>query len=273
MIRLRADPARLRRLIRQREIDSVFRYVPRDAFDEALELGAGDGFQSQFLAVYAKRVLSTDLDPDRLRREARARVTYEICDAENLPYESGRFDLIYTSNLLEHLPHPQRALSEMCRVLRDDGIAVHVVPNRIWKVLQFVLFVPSQLLSIAEILVSSERRKTIGEIEGPGNNPQRGHASFFARNVFPEVHGEAPTHVVEFVRMGASYWERLFSEEGFHIVGQVPGLPAHSPYRFGLESPRRLLEKIGLSSCNGYVLSKTGQPYRAAQYFGLGGCR
>ena len=43
MIRLRADSDRLRRTLRHREIEAVFRHVPDDMFEDALELGAGDG--------------------------------------------------------------------------------------------------------------------------------------------------------------------------------------------------------------------------------------
>ena len=121
-MRLRADPSRLRRSIRRREVETVFRSVPDDAFDEVLELGAGDGAQSRLLADHARGVLSTDLNPDRLNQEPHPRITYDICDAEELPYETGRFDLIYSSNLLEHLTKPERALSQMHRVLRDDGV-------------------------------------------------------------------------------------------------------------------------------------------------------
>ncbi len=57
MIRLRADSARLRRSIRQREIEAVFRHVADDAFEEALELGGGDGAQSRLLARYTGEAL------------------------------------------------------------------------------------------------------------------------------------------------------------------------------------------------------------------------
>ena len=103
---LRVDSAKLRRSLRRREIEAVFRAMPQDTFGEALELGAGDGFQAPLLARYAKKVLCTDLNDERLQRVNDPRVAYDICDAEALPYEAGRFDLVYSSNLLEHLPNP-----------------------------------------------------------------------------------------------------------------------------------------------------------------------
>ena len=259
MIRLRADSDRLRRTLRRREIEAVFRHVPDDTFEDALELGAGDGAQSQYIARCARKVLCTDLNADRLERTYHPRLTYDICDAEDLPYETGRFDLVYSSNLLEHLPDPQKALSEIRRVLRADGVMIHVVPNRFWKLLHVGLFYPRQAVFVLETALSRGQVRTDGEEPVRGNNLKGERPSFLRRNLVPAVHGEYSGHVQEFVRMGASYWTNSFAEAGFEPVGKVNGLPAHSPYRFGLEIPRKVCEGIGLSSCNGYVLAKTGQ--------------
>ena len=267
MIRLRADSARLRRSMRQREAEAVFGTVPDETFDEALEVGAGDGFQSQYLARCAGKVVCTDLNPDRLIHEPHLKITYEVCDVEALPFETGRFNLIYSSNLLEHLPEPERALLEMHRVLRDDGVTVHVVPNRFWKVLHLALFYPSRVVATAEVLLSRERRRTLGKANSFSNNPKRRQPSFVERNVWPPVHGESVNHWAEFVRMGASHWKRLFSEAGFQLIGYIDGLPAHSAYRFGMDAPRKALERMGFSTSNGYVLTKKGHSPETAWLF------
>lgn len=266
----RAESTLLRQSLREREIDAVFRDVPDDTFNEALELGAGDGAQSRIIARYAKSVLCTDLNPERLAQEPYPKVTYDICDAEKLPYESGRFDLIYSSNLLEHLAEPKLALLEMHRVLRDNGVMVHVIPNRFWKLLHLALFYPNQMASMAEIALSRERRRNLGQIDERGNNLRRQQPSFIGRNLWPAVHGEHRSHWTEFVRMGGSYWERTFSQAGFQPAGRVKNLPAHSPYRFGLKVPRRVLEAMGLSSTNGYILTKKGQAAGNAPLFSDG---
>ena len=259
MIRLRSDSTRLRRSLREREVQTVLGGVPDDYFDEALELGAGDGAQSLLLARCARNVVCTDLNADRLIRAPHPRVTYEICDAEELPYEANRFDLVYSSNLLEHLPYPEKALSEMHRVLKTDGVMVHVVPNRFWKLLHLALFYPSQMLSAAELLLSAERSRPRDNGRTTGNNLKGRQPSFIMRNLAPAVHGEYPNHLVEWSSMGSSHWKRVFSEAGFHLVGLSAKLPVHSPYRFGMEIPRRVLESVGFSSCNGYILAKAGQ--------------
>ena len=135
----------------------MFRSVPDDTFEDVLELGAGDGAQSRIIAKYAKNILSTDFNDDRLVRTPFPGVSYDICNVEKIEYDAKRFDLIYSSNLLEHLRDPLLALSEMRKVLRDDGLMIHVIPNRFWKLLHVGLFYPNLLVAIADVVVSGGR--------------------------------------------------------------------------------------------------------------------
>lgn len=51
-----------------------------------------------------------------------------LCDVNYMPYRDASFDLIICNNVLEHLPEPSRAVSEMHRCLRDGGVCFAVVP-------------------------------------------------------------------------------------------------------------------------------------------------
>jgi ubiquinone/menaquinone biosynthesis C-methylase UbiE len=48
---------------------------------------------------------------------------------ESLPFPDGRFDIVYSSNVLEHTDDPARVLAEAVRVLKPGGIAQFVCPN------------------------------------------------------------------------------------------------------------------------------------------------
>ncbi|WP_420264345.1 class I SAM-dependent methyltransferase [Candidatus Magnetominusculus dajiuhuensis] len=54
-----------------------------------------------------------------------------IVDAvgENIPFESNYFDIVYSSNVLEHVNNPPLVLQEAYRVLKPGGIMIFVVPN------------------------------------------------------------------------------------------------------------------------------------------------
>jgi SAM-dependent methyltransferase len=49
----------------------------------------------------------------------------DICD---MPFESGTYDFIFASHVLEHIQDDRRAVKEIRRVLRPNGIAILPVP-------------------------------------------------------------------------------------------------------------------------------------------------
>ncbi|HQR44455.1 MAG TPA: methyltransferase domain-containing protein [Thermoanaerobaculia bacterium] len=57
-----------------------------------------------------------------------ARIRYVAgVSSETLPFEDGRFDLVYSVAALEHVPDPAGTLAEMRRVLRPGGLTVHEI--------------------------------------------------------------------------------------------------------------------------------------------------
>lgn len=55
-------------------------------------------------------------------------IEYPQFDMLNLNIESDSVDLVVHSDTLEHVPHPERALSECRRVLRSNGRCIFTVP-------------------------------------------------------------------------------------------------------------------------------------------------
>lgn len=52
----------------------------------------------------------------------------EQIDIQDIPYENDYFDVIYCSNILEHVPDDKKGMSELYRVLKPGGIALILVP-------------------------------------------------------------------------------------------------------------------------------------------------
>jgi SAM-dependent methyltransferase len=50
-------------------------------------------------------------------------------DIQNLPFGDAEFDVIVCSHVLEHIPDDARAMGELHRVLRQDGVAYVMVPQ------------------------------------------------------------------------------------------------------------------------------------------------
>jgi SAM-dependent methyltransferase len=50
----------------------------------------------------------------------------------SLPFESDTFDLVVSSQTLEHVLNPTPVMAEIARVLRRDGLGLHLYPDRSW---------------------------------------------------------------------------------------------------------------------------------------------
>src|SRR5215831_18482691 len=117
-------------VVHRRIIREIIRPNPQS---KALDAGCGAGGMTTLLAAALERGVVVGLDTNSqhlltTRQEVQRlgaldRVALLIGDVENLQFLAGEFDLIWCSRVIHHhLPNPQRALSEMYRVLKPGGI-------------------------------------------------------------------------------------------------------------------------------------------------------
>jgi len=245
-------------------IGTMFADVPDTAFVRCLELGAGDGFLGSVLARHARRLVSTEIRIGRATVELAANADYACCDAESLPFRAESFDLIFSSHVLEHLPDLAGALAEMRRALCADGVMVHLMPTRLWKLLDLGLFFPSQLAHLIEKLGDARPRPPA---DPRGSTVKRAAPSWWRRSFWPPVHGTSHGNLAELRRFGEMRWKAEFERAGFDVASIHRRFPFHSPYRFGLERTRAALERLGASSTVGFVLTHAGSRPPAARLF------
>lgn len=102
---------------------------------EVLEVGAGLGFFSERLCQKGARVTATDIGKGLLEQVARrVDCRCECVDALSLSeyFGRGRFDVVVSSECIEHTPSPAAALRQMAAVLKPGGFVAVTTPNRLW---------------------------------------------------------------------------------------------------------------------------------------------
>jgi ubiquinone/menaquinone biosynthesis C-methylase UbiE len=90
--------------------------------DRLLDLSCGTGAASRQAAPLVTSVTGVDLSSEMIREatdrsDGVGNVTFEVADAEALPFADGSFTAVLCSNAFHHYPEPARALAEMARVL------------------------------------------------------------------------------------------------------------------------------------------------------------
>jgi 2-polyprenyl-3-methyl-5-hydroxy-6-metoxy-1,4-benzoquinol methylase len=100
-----------------------------------LEVGCGLGFFSERLQSRGARVLACDIGPG-LVEKTRLRVGCEcrVADALRLQDAFGTesFDVVLSSECIEHTPDPGAAIRQMARVLKPGGVLALSTPNVVW---------------------------------------------------------------------------------------------------------------------------------------------
>lgn len=117
---MRKDAAAYERLYR------LLRPVVRQK--TVLELATGTGLIAKHIVRYADHIEATDASQEMIEQAKQgvksAKLYFSVQDMFHLPYADQSFDVVIVVNALHIVPEPEKALSEICRVLKDDGVLV-----------------------------------------------------------------------------------------------------------------------------------------------------
>lgn len=104
---------------------------------KTLEVGCGTAFDSLYLAKRGYQATCLDINENILKvaqenfKKEGVEGKFVQGDAEKLPFPDNHFDIIMSFGLLEHFENPQKAISEMVRVLKPGGLFfADIVPDR-----------------------------------------------------------------------------------------------------------------------------------------------
>jgi len=125
--------------------------------DTVLEIGCNFGYKSILLSSYAEKLIAVDIpeeyqgcilgDFKRTTDIAKIlvnekfgirNVTFDNVWPTDLKLENHSVSMIFTEYVLEHIPELPKAIEEMYRVLKKDGIMIHAVPSTKDAIMPFI---------------------------------------------------------------------------------------------------------------------------------------
>ncbi len=103
--------------------------APR-AHGKALDVGCGDKPYEAIFRPYVEQYLGIEHESTFYATAAKlggSRPDY-FYDGTHLPFDDGSFDTVLSIQVLEHTPRPRQLISEMARVLKQDGVLILAAP-------------------------------------------------------------------------------------------------------------------------------------------------
>ena len=242
---------------------------------DLLEIGAGTGWQARALSEAGFEVTAIDLPADAaISGHARNRHwPIHDYDGVHIPFDDDSFDIIYSSNVLEHVTELDALTQETQRVLRPGGIALHLLPNPQWRILSLATYYPGQAVDLVRYL----RRRSGGAAATAKQDDRWAVAGSSTgsslwgkaiKRLLPPTHGAVGSAIGEIRRYSRENWDRYFRQRGWEIVEYSNnGLMASGDYLLGSAlgmATRRRIGRILGGIAHVYLLRPPGANERSS---------
>lgn len=241
--------------IRSAEIDHIAGFLPAGA--RVLEVGAGTGRQAVELQRRGFAVTAIELaDSNYAAHQLFPIVEY---DGRTIPLADASVDVVFSSNVLEHVDDLASLHAEIRRVLTPGGMCLHVLPTHAWRFWTTVASYPDALVYLAAFLpqLVPHASPRDAEIQRLGKAWHLAARSVAGR-CFPRRHGVRGNVISETWLFHPNWWRRNFRHNGFAIVhDEQMGLfytgDMLCGLALGLPQRRRLARILG-SACHLFQL-------------------
>ena len=258
--------------LRRSELDLVIPFLIKRA--KILEIGAGTGYQANILRELGYNVVPIDLALD-LRTSAHSRLHAEYSklniveyDGENIPFPDSHFDVVFSSNVLEHIDNLEKIQDETKRVLKPGGIAIHVLTTpswRFWTSLTNYVYIMRLLTNymgnifyktnnaLSPLYEKNEFNKKIGNY---------GLKRKIIRLLIPPMQGVRGNVLTEMFYFSRFFWLPFFARTGWNVEKYFPNRVFYTDFvacgpKLNLKTRKTLSFFLG-SSCIIYILKNNG---------------
>ena len=144
-------------------------------------------------------------------------------DGRHIPLTDNSVDIVFSSNVLEHVPDLSQMHSEVRRVLKPDGYCIHVLPTHAWRLWTILTSLPDAVVYPVASIPQLVPRAAPGKVElrRLGEAWYR-TARYVGGRILQRRHGERGNALSELWLFHPRWWRRNFRENGFTIVHDEP---------------------------------------------------
>jgi len=184
-----------------------------------LEIGGGTGHQALAISRLGFNIVSIDVTSSIYAGDQVFPV--QTYDGQNLPFGDSSFDLVISSNTLEHILELEKFQKEISRVLAKNGSCLHAMPTaswRFWTSVAHYFEMVQRLASLAPRLLNWPTQAGLRESGSVLSLMSRTGASY----ILPPRHGERGNFVTELWYFSRFWWWRHFERAGFDVRSTTP---------------------------------------------------
>jgi SAM-dependent methyltransferase len=205
--------------LRRAEIEFLVSHLFKGA--RILEIGAGTGQQASDLATRGFDVVAIEkYDSQYASHRLFPIVNY---DGRNIPFDNNSFDIVFSSNVLEHVEDLAQINKEIRRVLKPDGYAVHIMPTHSWRFWTTLSALPTALQYMWNLRREMVPRRLFSRAEAYRlAKVWLRVARHLGAPLAQRRHGERGTIISELWLFRPNWWRKAFRDNGFEIVNDEP---------------------------------------------------
>lgn len=242
--------------IRTAEMERIIGFFTPGA--RVLEIGAGTGAQALQVRQQGYDIVAIDVAGSNYAKDR----VFPIIDYDgrNVPLPDASVDVVFSSNVLEHVPDLAQVHREIRRVLKPQGYCIHVVPTPSWRCWTMLTSLPDAIVAFVAAIPQLFPRAwpNRGELARLGSAWYR-TARYVGGRVFQHRHGERGNVITEIWLFHPQWWQRNFRDHGFSVDHDEPmGLfytgNSLLGRHLGLARRVRLAESLG-SACHLFKLT------------------
>ena len=237
--------------LRINELEKVLEHIHSKKL-KILEIGGGDGFIAKCFEEKGYDITSIDPNP---RFPQSFPVKQE--DGTKMSFSDQSFDIVITFHVLQSVEQIQEFFSEISRILKNDGMMIHVVPSSFWVMITsfwHTILLPRNLIQIIN-KKSGTQTKQIEKNAKKSNS----RVMKFLKYVFLHPVGVKKSAFHELVYFRKKSWTKLFLDNNMKIKNITNGpeiYSGHSLFKNKILNSRKKFVKGPITSSYCFALTK-----------------